>query len=297
MVNTDRGALAANGVAFERATMVDDQQKQRILIRNNVRVFGRGAQAMVFAHGFGCDQNMWRFVAPAFVDDYQIVLFDYVGSGKSDLSAYDGERYGTLDGYAQDLLDVCHALDLRDVVLVAHSVSGMIGVLAANREPALFDRLVLVGPSPRYINDAPDYVGGFDRADIVGLLETMEKNYIGWANFLAPAIMKNPDRPELGAELTESFCSTDPVIARRFAEATFFADNRADLPRVTVPTLVLQCSDDMIAPLEVGEYVHRHTPASTLRVLRATGHCPHMSHPEETIAAIKDYLGAVGAAA
>jgi sigma-B regulation protein RsbQ len=277
--------------------MVDDQQKQRILTRNNVRVFGRGTQPMVFAHGFGCDQNMWRYVAPAFADDYRIVLFDYVGSGKSDLSAYDGERYGTLEGYAQDLLDVCHALDLRDAVLVAHSVSSMIGVLAANREPALFDRLVLVGPSPRYINDGPDYVGGFDRADIVGLLETMEKNYIGWANFLAPAIMKNPDRPELGAELTESFCSTDPVIARRFAEATFFADNRADLPRVTVPTLVLQCSDDMIAPLEVGEYVHRHTPASTLRVLRATGHCPHMSHPEETIAAIKEYLGAVGAAA
>jgi sigma-B regulation protein RsbQ len=258
--------------------------------RNNVKVFGRGSQPMVFAHGFGCDQNMWRFVAPAFEDDYRIVLFDYVGSGGSDLGAYDPERYSSLDGYADDVLDVIRALDLRDVIFVGHSVSAMIGVLAANREPDRFDRLILVGPSPRYLNDAPDYVGGFERGDIEGLLETMDRNFIGWANFLAPAIMKNPERPELGAELTESFCSTDPKIARRFAEATFFADNRADLRGVAVPSLIMQCSDDIIAPLEVGDYLYRELPGSTLRVLEATGHCPHMSAPEETIRVMKEYL-------
>ena len=261
-----------------------------IVHRNNVHVRGRGTQPMLFAHGFGCDQNMWRFVAPAFQDDYRIVLFDYVGSGQSDLRAYDPERYSALAGYAQDILDVCHALDLRDVIFVGHSVSSMIGVLAANREPELFDRLIMVGPSPRYINDAPDYVGGFDRADIEGLLETMERNYIGWANFLAPAIMKNPDRPELSTELEASFCSTDPVIARRFAEATFFADNRADVAALRRPSLIMQCSEDMIAPNVVGEYLHRATPNSTLALLTATGHCPHMSHPEETIRVIRNYL-------
>ena len=263
---------------------------QDVLSRNNVRISGAGTQPMVFAHGFGCDQNMWRLVTPAFEDDYRVVLFDYVGSGRSDLGAYDADRYGRLDGYADDVLDICHALELEDVVLVGHSVSSMVAVLAANREPERFDRLVLVGPSPRYVNDPPGYVGGFERGDIEGLLEMMDKNYIGWANFLAPAIMKNPDRPELGEELTESFCSTDPVIARRFAEATFFADNRDDLPLVRVPSLILQCSDDMIAPREVGEYVHRHLPGSTLRLMEATGHCPHMSHPEETIQAIREYL-------
>jgi sigma-B regulation protein RsbQ len=263
---------------------------QDVLSRNNVKVFGAGTQPMVFAHGFGCDQNMWRFVAPAFEEEYRIVLFDYVGSGRSDLRAYDPDRYGRLDGYAQDVLDVCHALDLRDVILVAHSVSSMIAVLAANREPELFERLILIGPSPRYVNDPPEYVGGFERGDIEGLLDLMDRNYIGWANFLAPAIMKNPDRPELGEELTESFCSTDPVIARRFAEATFFADNRDDLPGVRVPSLILQCSEDMIAPAEVGEYLHRQLPGSTLRMMEATGHCPHMSHPEETIRAIREYL-------
>jgi len=245
---------------------------------------------MLFAHGFGCDQNMWRFVTPSFENEYRIVLFDYVGSGKSDVAQYDRERYSSLEGYAQDILDVCHALDLHDVIFVGHSVSSMIGVLAANEEPERFARLVLVGPSPRYINDPPDYVGGFERADIEGLLETMEKNYIGWANFLAPAIMKNPDRPELSQELEASFCSTDPVIARAFAEATFFADNRADLAAVRVPSLIMQCSDDMIAPLVVGEFLSRTLRDSTLQIMSATGHCPHMSHPDETITVIREYL-------
>ena len=202
-----------------------------VLARNNVKVSGRGTQPMLFAHGFGCDQNMWRFVAPAFEDDYRVVTFDYVGSGRSDLGAYDAKRYASLDGYAQDVLDVCHALDLHDIIFVGHSVSSMIGVLAANREPERFAQLVMLGPSARYVNDA-DYVGGFERADLEGLIDMMDRNFIGWANFLAPVVMKNPERPELGAELEESFCSTDPVIARRFAEATFFADNRADAAEV-----------------------------------------------------------------
>jgi sigma-B regulation protein RsbQ len=263
-----------------------------VLRRNNVRVTGTGTQPMLFAHGFGCDQNMWRFLVPAFENEYRIVLFDYVGSGKSDLAAYDNTRYASLDGYAQDVLDICHALDMRDVVFVGHSVSAMVGVLAANREPDRFARLVLIGPSPRYINEAPDYVGGFERSDIDELLDTMDKNYIGWANYLAPVVMKNPDRPELGEELTESFCSTDPVIARRFAEATFLADNRADLGKVRVPSLILQCADDIIAPTAVGEYVHTRTRGSSLRMMKATGHCPHMSAPEETIALMREYLAA-----
>jgi sigma-B regulation protein RsbQ len=266
-----------------------------VLVRNNVRVSGAGTRPMVFVHGFGCDQKMWRWVVPAFEADHRVVLFDYVGSGKSDLAAYDPERYGRLEGYAEDILDVCRALDLTDVILVAHSVSSMAAVLAANAEPERFARLVLVGPSPRYIDEPPEYVGGFARADIEGLLEMMDRNYVGWANYLAPAIAGNPDRPEMGEELTESFCSTDPVIARRFAEVTFYADNRADLPRVRVPSLILQCSDDLIAPTAVGEYVHRSIPGSTFRQLRATGHCPHMSHPEETVEAIREYLSSADA--
>jgi sigma-B regulation protein RsbQ len=260
-----------------------------VIRRNNVTVFGEGEQPMLFAHGFGCDQNMWRLITPAFAPDYRVVLFDYVGSGKSDLSAYDPARYRTLDGYAQDVLDICEALDLRDVLFVGHSVSSMIGVLAANRAPERFSRLIMVGPSPRYINDI-GYIGGFERADIEGLLDLMERNYLGWASYLAPVVMKNEARPELTQELRESFCSTDPKIARRFAEATFFSDNRADLAKVRVPSLIMQCSEDAIAPSEVGTYLHRTLPNSTLQRMKATGHCPHISHPEETIVAIRNYL-------
>ncbi|MEP6767318.1 MAG: alpha/beta hydrolase [Acidobacteriota bacterium] len=262
-----------------------------VLTRNNVQVSGRGTRPMLFAHGFGCDQNMWRFVTPAFEDDYRIVLFDYVGAGKSDVRAYSAERYGTLDGYAQDVLDVCEALDLRDAVYVGHSVSCMTGVLAAIREPERFERLILIGPSPRYVNE-PGYTGGFERADLEGLFEVMDKNYLGWASFLAPVVMKNADRPELARELEQSFCSTDPNIARRFAEVTFFADNRADLPKLKTPAFIIQCADDAIAPDAVGDYVQRHLPGSVLHRMAATGHCPHMSHPEETIAVMKEFLSA-----
>ena len=245
---------------------------------------------MLFAHGFGCDQNMWRFITPAFEDDFRIVLFDYVGCGKSDLGSYRADRYAELDGYAQDVIEVCDALDLRRVIFIGHSVSSVIGMLASIQRPELFKHLIMIGPSPSYINDPSGYVGGFDRKDIEGLLDLMDKNYIGWASFLAPTIMKNQDRPELAAELQESFCSTDPKIARRFAEATFFSDNRSDLASVKVPSLIMQCSDDVIAPLSVGDYLHEHLANSTLRVMKATGHCPHMSHPEETIQIIKEYL-------
>ena len=246
---------------------------------------------MLFAHGFGCDQNMWRFITPAFENDYRIVLFDYVGSGKSELASYRPERYASLQGYAQDVLDICEELNLRDTIFVGHSVSSMVGLLAAVERPQYFAHIIMVGPSPRYINDE-GYVGGFERTDIEGLLDTMEKNYIGWANFLAPAIMGHKERPELGTELVESFCSTDPVIARQFAETTFFSDNRQDLRKLKTPSLILQCSDDIIAPLEVGDYLARELPNSTLRVMKATGHCPHMSEPEETITLIKEYLAA-----
>jgi sigma-B regulation protein RsbQ len=244
---------------------------------------------MLFAHGFGCDQRMWDLVAPAFETNYKVVRFDYVGLGKSELSAYSPERYGSLDGYASDILEVCTALALTDVIVVAHSVSAMAAVLAAIREPARFAHLILIGPSPRYLDDA-EYVGGFSPEEIHGLLELMDKNYIGWANALAGIVMKNPDRPELAEGLAEVFCSTDPKIARRFAEVTFFGDNRADLARVRVPALVMQCSEDSIAPETVGRYVHNHLSGSAFHQMRATGHCPQLSAPEETVQVIRDYL-------
>lgn len=261
---------------------------ENVLHRNNVKVIGEG-KPMLFAHGFGCDQHMWRYITHAFEKHYKIVLFDYVGSGKSDLSAYNAEKYNDLNGYAQDVLDVIEALDLNEVIFIGHSVSCMIGLLAALKEPSRFNKMIFVGPSARYINDV-SYVGGFEKKDIEELLETMEKNYIGWANFLAPAIMKNPEKPELGTELVESFCSTDPIIARRFAEVTFLSDNRKDLAKLKVPSLILQCSDDLIAPLEVGYYLQDQIPASTLKIMKATGHCPHMSAPDETIDLITQYL-------
>jgi sigma-B regulation protein RsbQ len=267
--------------------------KKSVILRNNVKISGKGTQPMLFAHGFGCDQNMWRFVIPAFENEYKIIVFDYVGAGKSDSNAYNPERYSNLNGYAQDVLDICEELKLIDTVFVGHSVSSMIGVLAAIKQPKYFSNLIMIGPSPCYINDN-DYTGGFERKDIEELMDTMDRNYIGWANFLAPAIMKNPERPELGQELTESFCSTDPQIARRFAAATFFSDNRKDLLKVTTPCLIMQCSEDIIAPLEVGDYLHAHLRNSKLKVMKATGHCPHMSHPDETIAIMRDYLSEKG---
>jgi sigma-B regulation protein RsbQ len=260
------------------------------VVRNNVTVSGvADGPPMLFAHGFGCDQHMWRFVAPAFADRFRVVTFDHVGAGGSDLDAYDPERYSSLSAYAEDVVEICRALDLRDVVLVGHSVSSMIGVLACIRAPELFSRLVMVGPSPRYVDD-DDYRGGFSQDDIRELLASLDSNYLGWSSVMAPVIMGNPDRPELGQELTESFCRTDPAIARRFAEVTFLSDNRADLPLLRVPTLILQCAQDVIAPPWVGAYVHAAIPGSRLVMLDAVGHCPNLSAPEETTAAIAAFV-------
>lgn len=260
------------------------------LKKNNVRVVGDGPRTMILAHGYGCDQNMWRFIVPAFVQDYRIILFDYVGHGGSDESAFDRQRYASLDGYAADILDICEALDVRDAVFVGHSVSAMIGILAAVKEPSRIGSLILIGPSPRYVNDG-DYVGGFSRQDIDGLLEFLDSNHLGWSSTLAPVIMANPDRPELAEELTNSFCRTHPEVAKHFARVTFLSDNRGDLATVRQPCLVLQCTDDAIAPRAVGEYVHRHLPTSEFALLDATGHCPHLSDPQSTIAAMKAFLG------
>ena len=258
--------------------------------RHAVKITGRpDGQPMLFAHGFGCDQNMWRLVAPRFEHRYRVVLFDYVGFGHSQLDAYDTERYDSLAGYVGDVLEICRELDLRDVIFVGHSVSAMIGALAAVEEPERFAKLVMVGPSPRYIDDG-EYVGGFKAADIDELLDSLDSNYLGWSRAMAPVIMGNGDRPELGAELAESFCRTDPAVARQFARVTFLSDNRADLVDVPVPTLVVQCRDDVIAPNAVGEFVQRSLPDATLVVLDATGHCPQLSAPDATAEAIETFL-------
>ncbi|MDO7171814.1 alpha/beta fold hydrolase [Mariniflexile sp. AS56] len=262
---------------------------QGIVKRNNVTIKGEGEKIILFAHGFGCDQNMWRFITPAFEKDHKIVLFDYIGCGNSDTSAYNFEKYSNLRGYAQDVLDICMELQLSNVIFIGHSVSSMIGLLAALEQPNLFNSLVLIGPSARYINDE-NYKGGFSQEDLEGLLNVMDNNYLGWANFLAPTVMKNDDKPELTEELKESFCSSDRTITRKFAEVTFFSDNRDDLPKIDVPCLILQCSEDVIAPDEVGQYIHKHIKNSTYKKMKATGHCPHMSHPEETIKFTKEFL-------
>ncbi len=259
--------------------------------RNNIRTFGSGSPTLLFSHGFGCDQSMWEPVANRLADSFRIVLFDHVGAGRSDLSAYDKAKYASLDGYARDVVEVARSIDTPDLVFVGHSVSAMIGALAAIEAPDLFKQLIMVGPSPRYIDDG-DYTGGFDQQQIEELLEFLDNNHLGWSAAMGPAIMGNPDRPELGERLTNSFCSTDPDIARDFARATFFSDNRADLSAVPVPTLVLQCSEDIIAPVEVGKYVAENVPDSSFVQLRATGHCPNLSAPDEVAQAIRHYVRA-----
>lgn len=258
--------------------------------RNNVTVMGDPRdRPIVFAHGFGCSQHVWRHVVPAFLTDYRVVLFDHVGAGGSDRSAYSFAKYDSLHGYAGDLLEILDDLGLQDAVYVGHSVSGMIGVLAVQRDPSRFGALVLVNPSPRYTN-ADGYEGGFEREDIDAVLDDLDSNYFGWSSVMADAMMANPDRPELGAELTQNFCSTDPTIARHFAHVTFLSDNRADLASVTLPTLVVQCSSDIIAPSTVGRFVHEQIAGSTLVTLAATGHIPNLSAPDELSAAILGYL-------
>ncbi len=271
-------------------TITQPPPSASVLRRNNVALSGVAtARPIVFAHGFGCSQEMWSTVAPRFESDHRVVLFDAVGAGASDLSAYDPAKYDSLHGYADDLLEILEALGLEDVVFVGHSVAAMVGLLAAVRDPSRFGALVLVGPSPRYVKD-DEYPGPFEQADIDGLLDALDANYLGWSETMAPVIMGNFDRPELGEKLTASFCSVDPEIARHFARVTFLSDNRRDLEGVRTPTLVLQCSEDAIAPTPVGRYVHEHIAGSRFVQLAATGHCPNLSAPDELVEQIRAFL-------
>ncbi|MDQ2734533.1 MAG: alpha/beta hydrolase [Pseudomonadota bacterium] len=261
--------------------------------RNNVQVTGSGPTTLLFAHGFGCDQSMWRFLAPSFAQGFTVVTFDLVGSGKSDLDAYDYEKYGTLQGYADDILEVIDYVGAENVIYVGHSVSAMTGMLAGIKAPERIAAHVMIAPSPCYVNDA-DYVGGFTRADIDSLLETMESNYLGWSSNMAPAIMGAAGQPELAVELTNSFCRTDPDIARHFARVTFLSDNRQDVAKLVAPTLIVQCHDDMIAPRSVGEYLARTLPKGTLRLIENVGHCPHLSAPGPCVDSMREFFGTLG---
>ncbi|WP_342544600.1 alpha/beta hydrolase [Lysinibacillus sp. FSL K6-4013] len=262
---------------------------ENIVVRNNVTILGQGDQPLIFAHGFGCDQNMWRFITPAFMDKYQIILFDYVGSGNSDINAYSSEKYQSLQGYVQDLLDIIETLSLQKSIFVGHSISAMIGLLASIQHPDYFKKLIMIGPSPCYLND-DGYRGGFERSDIAELLDMMEMNFTGWASYMAPIAMSNPEQPALTQELKQTFIAADPIIAKEFAEVTFLSDHRSELPKVSVPSLIIQCSEDSIVPIGAGDYLHQHLKNSTLQLLEAKGHYPHISHPNETIQCIADFL-------
>ena len=260
-----------------------------IISRNNVVIKGKGSQIIMFSHGFGCDQNMWRYVTPAFEQNYKIVLFDHVGAGGSDISAFIPEKYNKLEGYADDIIEIATTLQLQDIIFVGHSVSAIIGIIASQKSPNLFKSLVLVAPSPSYINDG-DYIGGFTKAEINELLESLDNNHLGWSMSMAPIVMGNLDRNELSEELAHSFCRSDPQILKHFARTTFFSDKRELLSSVKIPSIILQCSNDLIAPQVVGEYMHQQMSGSHLVLMKATGHCPNLSAPEETIEVITQFL-------
>lgn len=265
---------------------------EKVLSRNNVKVIEGDGPVLLYAHGFGCNQNMWDRVTPAFQATHKQILFDYVGSGKSDIAAFDAVKYGELSGYAQDVLDICDALDLSGgVTFVGHSVSCSVGILASIARPALFNKLVLLGPNPCFVNHPPAYVGGFEKEDLEGLLALMDQNYIGWAHYLAPVVSAQGEGGAVTAELTDSFCSTDPTVTKVFAQTTFFSDNRADFSKVKVPCLILQHRTDTLAPLSVGEYVHSQLAGSTLKVLDVQGHCAHMSEPLLVVQAMREFVG------
>jgi len=271
--------------------MLNQEKIPNIFARNNVKVVGGDGPVLMYAHGFGCNQKMWDRVTPAFKSTHQQVLFDYVGSGKSDLSAFDPDKYASLSGYAQDVLDICDALDLKSgVTFVGHSVSCSVGILASIARPGLFDKLVLLGANPCFVNRPPAYVGGFEKEDLEGLLDLMDQNYIGWANYLAPVVSAQDGQGSVTKELSESFCSTDPTVAKVFARTTFFSDNRKDLPKVAVPCLIIQHRTDSLAPISVGEYVHTHLAGSTLKVLDVHGHCAHMSDPQLVVEAMREFI-------
>jgi sigma-B regulation protein RsbQ len=289
-----RSAGAPAGGGYHRRSLLHRPANVDLQRRNNIHVSGDGPATLLFAHGFGCDQNMWRLLVPHYEPRYRVLLFDLAGSGMSDLAAYDKAKYATLHGYADDVLEIVTSHASGPVIFVGHSVSAMIGLLADLEAPGRFAGQIMIGPSPCYINDG-DYVGGFDRSDIEELLETLDSNYLGWSSNMAPAIMGAPSQPELAVELTNSFCRTDPEIAKHFARVTFLSDNRADLPKLQTPTLILQCSEDIIAPRAVGSYLHRTLPRSTLRIIDNIGHCPHLSAPGPTTAAMDEFLATLPA--
>ncbi|MGM9488475.1 alpha/beta fold hydrolase [Ideonella sp. YS5] len=260
---------------------------------HHVTVTGDGEVTLVLAHGFGCDQSMWRLLTPHFEGRFRLVMFDLMGSGRSDLGQYDRHRYSSLHGHAEDVLRIVDECVPGPAVFVGHSVSAMIGLLADLASHGRFVGHVMVGPSPCYVNDG-DYVGGFTREDIEGLLATLESNYLGWSSTMAPVIMGAPDQPELATELTNSFCRTDPEIAKHFARVTFLSDHRADLPRLKTPALLLQCSDDLIAPVSVGRYMQQVMPQAALRIIENVGHCPHLSAPSASSAAMDEFLAGLG---
>ena len=260
-----------------------------IIKRNNVNIIGSGEKIILFAHGFGCSQAAWKRITPSFAKEYKLILFDYVGAGKSDISAYNKTRYSTLDGYAKDILEICDSLQINDAIFVGHSVSAIIGALASIQAPSVFSKLIFIGPSACYLNDDL-YKGGFEQEEIDALLEIMDDDFINWAKIMSPQIMGNPEKPELAAEMENNFCTTDQEILKDFARVTFLSDNRKDLPHIPVESLTLQCTDDMVAPSDAGKYIYENAPNNTMVVLEATGHCPHMSAPEETVSVIKNYL-------
>jgi sigma-B regulation protein RsbQ len=262
---------------------------EKFITKNNITIQGTGSKSMLLVHGYGCDQHMWRYITPQFKDNYKIILIDLIGSGKSDESAYDYEKYSSLQGYADDVVGICDALSIKDVCFVGHSVSAMIGALAAIERPSLFKKLIMICPSPRYIND-DDYFGGFSQNDIDELLETLDSNYLGWSSAIAPVIMGNADRPELAEELEDSFCQNNPEIAKHFAKVTFLGDNRSDLENLTTETIIIQSKTDAIASIKVGQYVHANVSNSKLVIIDAIGHCPHLSAPDQTIKAMKKHL-------
>lgn len=261
-----------------------------VMKRNNVKVIGQGEKIMMLAHGFGCDQNMWRYMVPLFEEDYRLVLFDYVGAGKSDIESYESTKYNTLHGYVQDILDIIEELQLEDIIFIGHSISAMIGMLASIKRPDCFDKLVMIGASPRYLNDSDGYYGGFEKGDILELLDMMEMNFAGWASYLAPLVSDAAQNPELTKEIEKSFVSTVPWAAREFAEVTFFSDHRESLSKANLPTLIIQCSNDSIVPIEAGEYLHKHLKNSTFYLMEAKGHYPHISKPEKTGEVIAKFL-------
>jgi sigma-B regulation protein RsbQ len=258
--------------------------------KNNVTILGCGEKTLLLAHGFGCDQKMWRFMLPDLAHHYKVVLFDYVGSGKSDLSYYDQDRYSSLEGYAQDVLEVCEALDLQDVIFVGHSVSSMIGLIASVQKPDIFSQLVMICPSPCFLNFKPYYVGGFEKADLEELIDLMDKNYIGWANYLAPLVTGSNHSEKLVGELSGSFCSTDPIIAKTFAKATFFSDYRYLLSMAKHPVLIFQSSQDALASTDIGDYMVEQLPIATLQLIEAEGHCLHMTHPDIINQVLRSYI-------